>query len=136
MPGSNYLFFFNILIEIQVFKSEWSLLSRCGGKSDFGKKIPNPPLCRNSLLTVAAGAPFRARSGFTAGAAAARAIVQDADVHLLVDAACRLLEGQVDVVLLGSEVELLLLAGGLTEVSERTPSTVTENCPRDRINLG
>ena len=89
---------------------------------------------RNFPLTVAAGAPFRARSRFTAGAAAARTIVQDADVHLLVDAACRLLEGQAHVVLLGSEVELLLLAGGLAEVSERASATVPENCSEDMIN--
>jgi hypothetical protein len=38
------------------------------------------------------------------------------------------------VVLLGSEVELLLLAGGLAEVSERAPATVTENCSEDMTN--
>ncbi len=37
-------------------------------------------------------------------------------------------------VLLGPEVELLLLAGGLAEVSERAPATVPENCPGDRQN--
>jgi hypothetical protein len=38
------------------------------------------------------------------------------------------------VVLLGSEVELLLLAGGLTEVSERASATITENCSEDMTN--
>ncbi len=84
------------------------------------------------VLTVAAGTSLRLGSRLTAGAGTAGAVVHDADNHLLVNPPGGLLKGQADLVLLGAEVKLLLLACCLAKVAKWAPSAVTKNCSKQR----